>query len=78
MYIISCQATNLSFDHSTSGGFQNFTFSASRFDGFASRLGESMSLNGDVLGSEFFPSNHNLVDIILGLVDGLGFGKRID
>jgi hypothetical protein len=37
-----------------------------------------MGLDSDVLGSEIVASNNNLVDIVLGLGDNLGFEERVD
>ena len=54
--------TKLSLDDLTGGGFEDLALSSSSFDRLSGLLGESMSLNSDVLGSEILSSNNNLVN----------------
>ena len=59
------------------GRLQKLALASGAFDGSTSRFGEGMGLNSDVLGSEFFTSDNNLVSGVLGLGDGFGFEKGI-
>mmetsp|Transcript_3232 Transcript_3232/g.4878 ORF Transcript_3232/g.4878 Transcript_3232/m.4878 type:complete len:87 (+) Transcript_3232:312-572(+) len=64
--------TNLLSDDFSSSAFDKLASSSGRLNGRTSAFGKGMGLDGNVLGSEFFTSDNNLVDAVLALGDGLG------
>ena len=65
-------------NHLSGGRLQDFALASRTFDSFSGRLGEGMSLYSNIFSGEFIASDNNLVDIVLGLGDGLGFQKGFD
>ena len=68
----------LCFNDFASSGLENFALASSTFNGRTSGSSERVGLNSDVLGSKVSLADNNLVDVELGLGDGIGFQKGFD
>ena len=69
---------DLGSDNFSGAWLEDLALASGGLNGGTGSLCECVSLDGDVLGGEFVASDNNLVCVVLGLGDGLGFQEGFE
>lgn len=78
LFLLVSLAMGLCRNHLAGAGLHNLALSSGSLDGGTCALCEGMGLNGNVLAGELVASDDDLVGVVLGLGDGLGFEERFE